>query len=112
MKKTLKLLPLLLVLVGLRPLTQTDYVLNNSNLNLGAVTVIWSGGSGNVNVTGYGSYSITADGDVTGVTIDGTTIMAPNHGPVSVAGTVVNVSWPALNEVEVTTTRGTNRPSR
>lgn len=108
MKQTLKLLPLVLLLLGLRPLTQTDYVLNDTNLDLGTVTVLWDGGSGGVSVPATGLYSLDADGDITGVTINGTTVMKPDVGPISVAGSVVTVSWPAPNEVEITTTRGTN----
>jgi hypothetical protein len=112
MKPMLKLLPLVLLLMALKPMTQTDYVLNNTSLNLGSVTVSWSGGSGQVNVPSSGLYPLEAGGDITSVTIGGATVNRPDNGPVFYAGNLLTVQWPALNEVEVMTTRQTNSPSR
>jgi hypothetical protein len=112
MRNTLKLLPLVVFLLAMKPATQTDYVLNDTSLNLGPVTVYWASGSGGVNVPATGLYSLEADGDITAVGIGGAIVNRPDSGPIFYQGKSLTISWPAPDEVEVQTTRTTNSPSR
>jgi hypothetical protein len=112
MKKTLLFLPLLLICLGFIAESQQDFVVNDTTLNLGTATVYWSGGSGNLDIPAGGQYSLTAGGDPTAITLNGTTVNKPNHGPVSVAGTSVYVTWPETNEIEIATHLITNSPAQ
>ena len=72
----------------------TFYVYNTVNDSLGTVTIYYTGGSTQVNVSGQGSYPVTVPSSVTGVVINSQGVVNPNIGPVTLqSGKSVDLQW-------------------